>query len=410
MGDEWRSLPSDAPFGVALRWWRERRRLSLTQLGGKVHTARQHLSEVELGHRGCSLDLAKRLDSALDAQCDLVRRLDVTPDQPGRVKAVRLPLLTASEAEAQMVDLLAELERSDVGAASIDAVEQVTEHLCSAYSTTPAEVLLPQVAQELRYILELALRQQPLRQRRRLLVAAGWLAVLRACLEFDRGAIAAAHASRAMTMRLAEEAGHQELLGWAWELMAWWSIVGRQYRRALDAARKGRAVAPAISSAMVQLNVQEAYASSRLGAADTTHEALRRAAPIVPELPPDDTRNHFVFDPAKLTFYAGHCHVVLGEAHQAEQLAREVIKQCGGRWTTRVLEAHIDLGLALVQLGRADEAAAAGAEALEQGPLCTTTLWRGSELDRALTTAAPTLSETRDLHERLVIARELLAL
>ena len=410
MGDDLRSLPTDAPFGVAVRWWRERRRLSLTQLGARVHAARQHLCEVELGHRGCSLGLAKRLDQALDAQCDLVRRLDVTPERPQRTAAVRLPLRTASEAEAQMVDLLAEIERSDVGTGSVDAVEQVVEHLCAAYSTTPADVLLPQVAQELRYLLELALRQQPLRQRRRLMVAAGWLALLRACLEFDRGAIAAAHASRAITVRLAEESGHQELLAWTWELIAWWSIVGRQHRRALDAARQGRAVAVPVSSAMVQLNVQEAYASSRLGAAEATHDALRRAQIILPRLPPDDTRNHFVFDPAKLSFYAAHCHVVLGEAERAEELAREVIEECGGRWTTRILEAHIDLGLALVQLGRPDEAAAAGAEALAQGPLCTTTLWRAEELDRALSTADATLPEAREFHERLVVARELLSL
>jgi hypothetical protein len=56
-----------------------------------------------------------------------------------------------------------------------------------------------------------------------------------------------------------------------------------------------------------------------------------------------------------------------------------------------------------------DEAAAAGATAVELGPLCTTTLWRGGELDAALQAAHPTLPEARDLHERLVVARELLA-
>jgi transcriptional regulator with XRE-family HTH domain len=139
-----RSLPMDAPFGVALRWWRERRRLSLSQLGAQVYASRQHLSEVELGHRGPGLDLAKRLDLALDAQSDLARRLDAAPGGAQGVTAVRLPLLSASEAEAQMVELLSELERSDVGSGSIDAAEQVAEHLCSAYSTTSAAVLLPQ--------------------------------------------------------------------------------------------------------------------------------------------------------------------------------------------------------------------------------------------------------------------------
>jgi hypothetical protein len=124
-----------------------------------------------------------------------------------------------------------------------------------------------------------------------------------------------------MTLRLAEQAGHQELLGWAWELVAWWSLVARQYHRAIDATRKGRAIAPGVSSAMVQLHVQEAYATSRLGASDVTHDALSRAGSILPRLPPDDTRNHFVFDPAKLSFHAAHCNVVLGEAERAEELA-----------------------------------------------------------------------------------------
>lgn len=54
-----------------------------------------------------------------------------------------------------------------------------------------------------------------LRQHRELLVDAGWLFLLNACVQYDRGQREAANLSKAAALRIGREAGHGEILAWA---------------------------------------------------------------------------------------------------------------------------------------------------------------------------------------------------
>jgi hypothetical protein len=51
-----------------------------------------------------------------------------------------------------------------------------------------------------------------------LLTAAGWLALLVGCVEYDLGLRAAAEATRAAAKRLGAEAGNGEIIAWAHEM------------------------------------------------------------------------------------------------------------------------------------------------------------------------------------------------
>jgi hypothetical protein len=157
----------------------------------------------------------------------------------------------------------------------------------------------------------------------------------------------------------------------------------------------------------VQCAVQEARAWARLGDRRETRAALERGARELTGLPtPEHPGHHLVFDPGKWHFYSATCYAWLGMSGPAEEHAREVIRQCGdGRWSTRYANTHIDLGLARVNRGEIDGAAEAGQRALavfDTPP--TATLWRASDLDRALDPYQD-VAEVRDWRERYTLAR-----
>lgn len=325
---------------------------------------------------------------------------------PDRLRAAS-GVPSAMEATAELLELVRRLEAGDVGPASLDTIDRVVDLLCRAYANTPAGVLLPRVREHQQHVALLLQRRLRLEQHGRLLLAAGWLGVLRACLEFDRGARQAAQTSCDLALNLARQVGHDELLGWTFELRAWWAIVDQRFRDAVEVARLGQAEAVAPSSAVVQLAAQEAHALARLQEAEPARRALARAEGTLSRLPPPEhPEHHFVFDATKLSFYAAHCLVTLGEGREAEAQAREVIRRCAdGRWTARMLEAHVDLALALLTLHRVDEAGHAGVQALSYAPLCTTALWRTGELEARLLAQHAGVPEVRDFRERLVAAR-----
>ena len=70
-------------------------------------------------------------------------------------------------------------------------------------------------------------------QRRRLLVAAGWLSVVLARLHFEAGERDAAEASREAALRLARQAGNAELVAWTLDAGACWALVDGRYREAV---------------------------------------------------------------------------------------------------------------------------------------------------------------------------------
>jgi hypothetical protein len=125
---------------------------------------------------------------------------------------------------------------------------------------------------------------------------------------------------------------------------------------------------------------------------------------------PEHPEHHFVFDATKFVSYAASSFAWVGEGELADEHAREVIVQCGRdgsrlRWPRRRASAQIDLGLALAQLKRPDEAARVGCLAVESRWLVPSNQWRAAELDRALTTRFGAVAEVEEFHERFQALR-----
>jgi hypothetical protein len=123
-------------------------------------------------------------------------------------------------------------------------------------------------------------------------------------LQFDLGDRDAAEASRDAALQLGREGGHEEIMAWSFELLAWFALVDGKYRDTIDFAEAGLAIAPH-TSAGVQLTVQGAKASARIGDRRAAELAMRQAATTLARLPaPSHPEHQFVFDPSKLSFYA----------------------------------------------------------------------------------------------------------
>jgi hypothetical protein len=271
-------------------------------------------------------------------------------------------------------------------------------------------LLAPRVQRKLRYIRQLLASRLTLAEHRHLVVASGWLSLLLACLHFDLGGRDAAEASRDAAFQLGREGGHEEIMAWSFELLAWFALVDGNYRDTIDFTEAGLAIAPH-TSAGVQLTVQEAKAWARVGDRRGAEEAMRQGATTLARLPaPSHPEHQFVFDPSKLSFYAATCYAWLGETERAEEHALEVIAQSTGpdgivRWPTRLAVARLGLGLVAEQRGQPDQAAELGMAALHSGRVVDSTLEWFAELDRMLHGHHADVPEVEDFHEQYILTR-----
>jgi transcriptional regulator with XRE-family HTH domain len=189
------------------------------------------------------------------------------------------------DAVVEAMELARLAEASDVGADALASVERAVQRLRGAAGSAPPGSLLPAVRAQRRYLATLLGGRLTVAQRRRLLVAAGWLSVVLARLHFEAGERDAAEASREAALRLARQAGNAELVAWALEAGAWWALVDGRFREAVQLARAGQDRAPPASAAAVQLALHEAQAWRRLGDREEADGALRQAALLRGMLP-----------------------------------------------------------------------------------------------------------------------------
>jgi len=451
-------------LGGLMQRHRDRRGLSQRELGELLSLERSNLSQFETGARIPPPDVITRWYAVMggDAEVDRLylaalgeRGLDrrarrgASRTRPGRpsltaapVEVARLdegsstepdaptPTLAATDMTAarllagptgtpattgdglgEAVDLLRQIEASDLAPETLERIDRAVDRLCRSYSSNPPGEVRQEARRLLRRITVLLGGRLTLQQRRQLLVAAGWLSLLTSALHYDVGDRAAAEAAREVALQLGRQAGHQEIMAWSFEAQAWFAVCDGRYGQAVDFARAGQGFAARATSAAVQLAVQEARAWARRGEKAAVRDAMRRASAALRRLPrPSHPEHHFVFDPDKLLFYTATCFVRVGDAQRAEDYAREVIarsdgRQGGARWPRRLLTARMDLALALTQLDRPDEATHVGGLALASDSLVASNLWQASELDAALMRDYATLPEAQDLHDRYLSAR-----
>jgi hypothetical protein len=315
----------------------------------------------------------------------------------------------ALTAEAEVFDTL-ELTRlagmSDISAGTIEALYEAADLLCRAYPNTGAAMLRDRAKKRLRQVHELLGTRTTIDQHRELLVIAGWIAALLGCLHYDLGEREEAEAARQAAYQWAKQAGHGELMGWTFEMSAWFALVEGNYEQLIDAARGGQAVAGS-SNAGVQLLLQEAKGWAYLGDRKQTDQALTRGADMLSGLPiPAHREHHFVFDRTKYAFYASTCYTVLGDNDRAEEHALEVIAQHtrpdgSTNAPMRIAHTRVDLGIVAARRGDLDGAVTYGESAFGFDRMSVTDLLaRTGELDRTIQQRYRGERLAREFHER----------
>lgn len=268
------------------------------------------------------------------------------------------------------LDIVSRLQRSDIDAATLDALRITVDRLCSEYAYMPSEQLVKEGRTWLRRVAELQSGRLTLRQHREVLTLAGMLALLVGCVEYDMGDRRAAEATRRAALNLGTEAENADIVGWSYEMRAWFGLTTGDYKGVIVAGEAGTELAGSQSVA-VQLAAQEAKAWARIGDRRQTELALDRGRRLLEALPyPENLDNHFVVDPSKYDFYVMDCYRKLGEQRMAETLANEVIRASTDfdgteRAPMRIAEARITLGVVAARNGDLEGA-------VEQGTLAVT--------------------------------------
>jgi hypothetical protein len=350
--------------------------------------------------------LAKALELRVD---DLAALLTDNRSAPvnGRT-TVRAPEVGDLEA----LELVRRVQASDTGQATLEAIEEAVDRLCRSYtSTAPADLLVGLQAHR-GYVGTLLDGRTTLAQRRQLMAFAGWLSLLTAIVNVDLHRRRAAAANLDAARTVGHELNHPELLAWAIEIEAWQALTDGRYDEAVALSETGRELAPAETSVRVQLAVQEARASARLGLAGETHRLLDEATGTLDRTPtPEHPEHHFVFDPRKMIAYTATTLAWLGDNPAlAEEYARRAVAQYSdkagdGRWVRRLATTRIDLALVLARIGHPTEAGHLGALALDSGRLVPSNIWRVDELDHELITRYGPMAEVTDFHTRYVETR-----
>jgi transcriptional regulator with XRE-family HTH domain len=373
----------------------------------EVRKRRLHTQEELAELAGVAPITVRRWEAGIRPQPLHLRRLcDVLQATPAELGFTDEDVAADGVAEALALATLA--EASEAGSGAIESILGATQRLRREYSRTPPEQLVRDIRGWLRVAAPLLRGRLRLAQHRDLSDAVGWLALLLGTVHFDVDQTEPAYAWRDAALVFSLEVGDRELESWAWETVAWFALAERRFRDTVGLTQVGLEVAPR-SSVRVALHLQQARAWARLGDAPAATRALRNAGAALEPLPdPADLDDHYVSDPVRFAGVSATVYALLGLPGEAEQHARQVIAQSGDAtqrnyWPTRVGTAWVEVGFALAQQRKIDEAAHEAGRAFETALVHRASLRRASELDAFLSPHAE-VSEVRDFHERLIAA------
>lgn len=393
----------DPRFGDLLRALLEARGLSYRALAARVYQSKTYVHDVATGRAAPTVDVAKRLDEALQAGGALVALVQApalaAPPPPGKAP---------TDAELEAIELVRRIEASDVSDGTLCRLEEAADRMAMSYAATPPEELLPQVRRHLSYVTGLIDVKMTIAGHRRLLAVGGWLALLAATLHIDLRQRAAAEAWLATADQMAAHAGHDEIRAWCLETQAWDVLTDGRYPEALALSKQAQAMAPAGGSALIQATAQEGRAWARMGNATETRDALERVARFVSNLPtPEHPEHHYRYDPAKAISYTATTLAWVGDP-AAEEFARfaigELLSEPGGvPRPRRVASARLDLALALLAAERPDEASAEALSAVTSGRIVPSNWWRAAEVLAGVERSG--VPEARDLRDACLAFR-----
>ncbi|MEU7853031.1 hypothetical protein [Nonomuraea sp. NPDC049141] len=421
-------MPDYIP-NVRLRAWRNQEQLNRAQMAEKINSTPIGVAQT----LACDEERIRRWEAGevrwprTEYRLALTQLTGKAPEELGflqgrqnesRLIEAQVMPIDALRAEADLygtMQLAQQLQASDVGMGTLEALAEAVDLLCRAYPVVPAGTLRDRTQKRLAQINHLLAGRLTLNQHRELLVITGWLTALLGCVHYDLGEREEAETARRTAFEMGRQVGHGELMGWAHEMSAWFALVEGRYEDVVTAARMGQALA-GTSSAMVQLTLQEARGLARIGDRREADRALTRGAEVLGSLPiPDHPDHHFVFDHAKWIFYAATCYTWLADDDRAEEHARETIQMHTRPDGTsnapmRVADAHIDLGIIHARRGDLDAAVEQGVAAFEIDRRSLADLVnRAGDLDRVLRQRYRREGLAEEFHERFVIARKALS-
>ena len=382
-------------FGEKLRQTRLDRGLSLTRLAQLAHYNKGYLSRLESGQKPPSEEAARACDNALDSHGELIAAayLDIAANRDTK------PWQTA--------ELISRIQKSDTDPVTLEALHSTIFELGSEYAYRDADELRSDAHVWLRRIAEMLRKPVGLQAHSELLTATGWLALLVGCIEYDMGLRTAAEVTRAAAQKLGEEADSAEIVGWSYEMSAWFALTQNRYRDVLAAASAAQRQSRN-HAVVVQLVAQEAKALARIGNATEVRKKLDEGHELLESFPvPERTDNHFVVDPAKWDFYAMDAYRLAGEDSLATMHAKEVLRT----GTTpdgseiapmRMAEARLTLAVAAARQDDLEQATSLGHTALTASRQSLPSLLMvAGELDSELERRFPRESETEELREVL---------
>ncbi|MFI6321608.1 hypothetical protein ACIBG8_29015 [Nonomuraea sp. NPDC050556] len=341
-------------------------------------------------------------------------------DPTKRRDALRLGLAATlgqvlGEAADEAMEFTRRASTSAVGRRTLEHVQQTVEDIVAAYSRRPPAELFRVARLYRRKVDDFLAGPHTLREGHELFVCAGWLSEILAWLAHDLGDPFAAEAYAVDCFEHADQAGHDELCGWAADAMASIALHADRPARAVAAAHRGISRVSMSHPLAVRLQAQASRGHARLGdrasfqasleTADRLWEALPSRTPI--RLGGLDTGRLATY---AMTAYTASSYIWLGEFDQARvhaerAVAAHVSGPAAKSSPSREAIARLDLGIALANLGAVDDALTLGTQALDSPRVVASVRARADDLDAALARRFPGTSQAEEFHELLIAIR-----
>ncbi|MBC3989493.1 helix-turn-helix transcriptional regulator [Streptomyces sp. AC563] len=315
--------------------------------------------------------------------------------------------LSTTDDEIDALELARRVAASDVGAETLDRLENAFDELAMAYPVSPPRELLQRVRTHSAYVTHLLDARMTLAEQRRLFIVGGWFQLLGATVHIDLNQEHAATARLRTARTLAQHAEYAEIQAWCFETDAWRRLTDGEYARAAELSQAAQSLAPTGSSVAIQATAQEGRAQARLGERKQTTRLISKVQQAASSLVPHKgSEHHYQYDPAKSLSYTATTLAWLGDP-AAEPYAREVIARLAPAqdihtWPRRVASANIDLALTLLGGDRLDEACQAAQQAILSGRVVPSNHWRALEVVKAVEARKlPEASELREAYQGL---------
>jgi transcriptional regulator with XRE-family HTH domain len=410
---EWHTRMAD--FADVVRRHMNERGLSLRATAKAAHYDPGLLSKVLSGRRPHSPYLADRLDRALGAGGEIKdaavrerpppRPAPKLAAKPGQPSGAVLALQAAMTGDAAGLEIAG------------DGLAELVRHYARAIAVAPSAAAYDELLSA-RTFAGTLLGRAPRREHPDLTVTAGWLSSLLAVSAADLGDHAASIVWCADTERRARSAGFPELLGWAALTRSLIAYYQGDPARSAAAARRGQAEALPGSVAYAKLAAHEMRCAAMLGDFTAMADARTRAAAAMTRISPDaEVSGVYSVRRDSDPPYAATSLLLASQYAEAAEVTRRLLgpgrrpqaRQTGNQPTSYARTLLI-LALSVAGLGDVDEAASAGAAALESGRMVWPTLVLAGKLAGALDRRSPGSEHAEGFRARYIDAADRLAL